>query len=126
MCDDVQCTHTSTLWRIFLGCGHSFHLQCNLPDISVCKICQEFLTSKAASLGEAANTAVHEFDSSSDSNQGTVDEEVSGNDENDSEEESSQDVDQEGETQNDTTNTQTVFNLISRVKAWRRFETSQS
>ena len=53
-------------------------------------------------------------------------EEASGNEENDSEEESSQDVDQEGETQNDTTNTHTVFNLISRVKAWRRFETSQS
>ena len=38
----------------------TFHLQCNIPDISVCKICQEFLTSKAATLGEAANTAVHQ------------------------------------------------------------------
>ena len=67
----------------------------------------------------------YSFDPSSDNNQGTDDEEASGNEENDSEEESSQAVDQEGETQNDTTNTQTVFSLISRVKAWHRFETSQ-
>ena len=77
----------------------------------MCKICQEFLTSKAASLGEAANTALHEFDPSSDNNQGTDDEEASGNEESNSEEESSQDVDQEGETQNDTTNTHTLSSI---------------
>lgn len=97
----------------------------------MCTIRQEFLTSKAASLGEKTNKAVHDFDPSSYNNHGTDDEDASDNDGNDREEESSHKMlfiksKYNVEIPNETTNTQTVFNLISRVKAWRRFEISQS
>jgi hypothetical protein len=69
-CDKIECTdlkisdrmHWSknqwsnavviVLCRIFRGCGHSFHLECNLPDISACPICKYPLKSKAESLGQ--------------------------------------------------------------------------
>ena len=31
----IECSRDSPLCRIFRGCGHSFHLECNLPDISL-------------------------------------------------------------------------------------------
>ena len=49
------------MWRIFRGCGHSFHLECNLPDISVYSVCKSLLESKIASLSKAANDAVTKF-----------------------------------------------------------------
>ena len=42
----------------FRGCGHSFHLECNLPDISVCPLCKDLIKSKIESLGKTANEAV--------------------------------------------------------------------
>ena len=43
---------------MFRGCGHSFHIECLLPDLSVCKICQATLLSKVEVLGKTANNAV--------------------------------------------------------------------
>ena len=60
-CDQIKCSRDSQLWRIFRGCGHSFHLECNLPDISACPICQDLLKSKAESLGKTTNDAVKNF-----------------------------------------------------------------
>ena len=43
---------------MFRGCGHSFHVECLLPDVSICKICQTTLLSKIEVLGKTANDAV--------------------------------------------------------------------
>ncbi len=55
-CDSIQCSRESTLWRVFQGCGHSFHIECNLPDISVCKICKELLDINKLTLNDAGKT----------------------------------------------------------------------
>ena len=61
-CDKVECNRDSPLLPIFRGCGHSFHLECNLPEINVCPICKDFLKSKVKLLGKTANDAVINFD----------------------------------------------------------------
>ena len=43
---------------MFRGCGHSFHIQCVLPDISCCPICKTTLFQKLDVLGKTANDAV--------------------------------------------------------------------
>ena len=48
----------SVLWKLFRGCGHSFHVACLLPDISICKICQAQLLEQIKTLGKTANKAV--------------------------------------------------------------------
>ena len=57
-CDLLECNKESPLWKVFRGCGHSFHIECVLPDISVCKICESTLKEKIDSLGKVANDAV--------------------------------------------------------------------
>ena len=57
-CDQIQCTRTSHLWKLFWGCGHSFHVECILPHLDVCHVCEETLKSRVASLGRKANEAV--------------------------------------------------------------------
>lgn len=57
-CDLLDCQKNSPLWRVFLGCGHSFHVECTLPDISVCRICQSTLLTAVETLGQTANDAV--------------------------------------------------------------------
>ena len=82
------------------------------------KVYKEFLTSKAASLGKTVNKAVHDFDLEPDDQESDED-----NSDNDSVDESLEEV--EGESSlNEATNT--VENLVSKVKAWRRFEGSLS
>jgi len=123
VCDANQCTRQSPLWRVFYGCGHSFHIECNLPDISVCKVCQEFLSTKAASLGKTANKAVHDVDLESDDH--NSDEDDSDKEHNDSDDESSEDL--EGESiLNEATDIPNIENLISKVQAWHRFVGSAS
>ncbi len=46
------------MWRIFHGCGHSFHTACLLPAIGSCPICEEVLKKYAAELSKKANEAV--------------------------------------------------------------------
>ena len=50
------------MWRLFRGCGHSFHIECLLPDISVCKICKEDLAAKIEKLSKSCNDAVFAVD----------------------------------------------------------------
>ena len=84
----------------------------------MCKVCKEFLTSKAASLGKTANKAVYDFDLEPDDQESDED-----NSDNDSDDESLEEV--EGESSlNEATNS--VENLVSKVKAWHRFEGSVS
>ena len=80
----------------------------------MCKVGKEFLKSKAASLGKTANKAVHDFNLESDDQDSDED-----NPDSDSDDESLEEL--EGERSlNEATNT--VGNLISKVKAWPRFE----
>ena len=53
-----DCTNDSPIWKVFNGCGHSFHVQCTLPEISTCPLCQSTLLAKIEALGRAANNAV--------------------------------------------------------------------
>ena len=50
------------MWRLFRGCGHSFHVDCLLPDISVCKICKMNLAAKIDKLSKSCNDAVFAVD----------------------------------------------------------------
>ncbi|CAB3984002.1 Hypothetical predicted protein [Paramuricea clavata] len=96
------------LWRVFQGCGHSFHIQCTLPDISVCQICKNLLTTKVSSLGKTANEAVHHFDPSA------VQESVANSSDEDEDRDNSemQDQDADDEELIETTNTQTVLERL--------------
>jgi transcription elongation factor Elf1 len=101
------------LWCVFQGCGHLFHIEFNLPDINVCKICKELLTTKASSLGKTANSAIHHFDPSLDVQEADDDEDELSDEDEDSD-------------SDETKNTQAVVDLITQVNAWRRFEGTQS
>ena len=57
-----ECEKESPLWKVFRGCGHSFHIECVLLDISVCQICQSALLTKLEVLGKVANEAVFNHD----------------------------------------------------------------
>ena len=119
VCDSTECTRQSTFWRVFRGCGHSFHIECNLPDLSLCQICKGLLSSKVGSLGRTANEAVHQFDPTG----------VQGSDENSSDEDEISDTD-EGDEQfheaHEMTNTRSVLELIHKVNAWSRVEGPES
>ena len=85
----MDCQSESTLWRIFRGCGHSFHLECNLPEVSVCRLCKSLLQSKVT-LGKTANEAVTKFIKETVEEASDDDEEIS-----DDEDEASDDEDNE-------------------------------
>ena len=57
----MECNSANSLWRIFRGCGHSVHVESNLPNISVCSICQSTIKSKVETVGKTANDAVKNF-----------------------------------------------------------------
>ncbi len=57
-CDLPDCHKEKFLWNVFLGCGHSFHIECALPEINVCPICRSSLFQKAADLSQTANNFV--------------------------------------------------------------------
>ena len=54
----LECKKESPLWKVFRGCGHSFHIECVLPDKSVCQICQSLFVTKLEALAKTANEAV--------------------------------------------------------------------
>ena len=62
------------------GCGHSFHIECILPDLSVCRICESTLHAKLEVLGHTANEAVLANLSSDDQDEDTSDDEQSDDD----------------------------------------------
>eukprot|EP00794_Sanderia_malayensis_P020710 gene20710-22742_t len=56
-CDKPGCSLVSPLWRIF-QCGHSFHMQCNLPAISECNTCKVHVIKQIKVMAKKANSAV--------------------------------------------------------------------
>ena len=99
-----------------------FHIECNLPDISVCNICEQLLTTKACSLGKTANSAVHQFDPTLDVQETDCEDKSSDEDEDSNDSESSPTDDELDE----TNNARAVLNLITQVNAWRRLEGAKS
>lgn len=58
MCDLPECQKSSPLIKVFHGCGHSFHIQCLLPNISDCPHCHSLLMAQVDALGKAVNDSV--------------------------------------------------------------------
>ena len=112
--DQINCSHDSQLWRIFRGCGHSFHIKCNLPDISACSICKDLLKSKAESLGKTTNEAVKNF-----KNKHT---EGSTN----SDEETSDDEEIYNKLLESTNKEHPVENLLTRIASWKHVQAPTS
>ncbi len=112
-CDSIGCTRECTLFRVFRGCGHSFHVECNLPDVSVCQVCKAFLTKRIEILSETANKAVKEF------NGEELDGEECGSDE---EEIECDEEDEDEELHEPITCEQTVSQLLNQINTWRRVE----
>ena len=56
------------MWRVF-GFGHSFHVECIIPNISKCKICEETLLERLEELTEKARQAVFIIDDGSSSDE---------------------------------------------------------
>ena len=58
----------SPMWRVFRGCGHSYHTVCLISDISSCPKCAHVVPIKMKTLATKATEAVfqldqiHEFD----------------------------------------------------------------
>ena len=57
-CDLLNCNKQSSMWTVFHGCGHSFHIACILPNIGDCPICKTALLSKVKELHQTANKSV--------------------------------------------------------------------
>ena len=118
-CDKPGCDRESPLWRIFRGCGHSFHVECNLPEISVCQICMNTLRSKIESLSKSANEAVLNFCPS------LTGENQDDNQDSDCEEFESTEVENEDLVEQQTlqaSDASSISTLISRISAWHRVE----
>ncbi len=47
---------------MFLGCGHSYHVVCIIPNISSCQLCEKSLHQSIEQLAAKANQAVFEID----------------------------------------------------------------
>ena len=105
--------------EIFRGCGHSFHIECVLPDISVCKICESTLKAKIENLGKVANADVFHRDLSK-----TVDDEEPESDEESETDDGTEDDDadelevQSGEEVDELE--QDMNNLLQRIRMWQR------
>ena len=48
--------------RVFLGCGHSYHVVCITPNISLCQLCEKSLHTSIEQLAAKANQAVFHID----------------------------------------------------------------
>ena len=100
---------------MFRGCGHSFHVECLLPDVSICKICQTTLLSKIEVLGKTANDAV--LNGGSQTNE-DVDEDTSDDD-------SGSDDETECYENEQPQQLQSVDILLRRISLWQRPEVPQ-
>ena len=113
----TECEKESPLWKIFRGCGHSFHIECVLPDISVCQICQSTLLTKLEVLGKVANEAVFNHDL-----RATLQENEDEAEDTESDDESeADDDDDEHEIQpEDGENERTIDTLLQGIRHWKR------
>ena len=57
-CDLPECTKVNPICNVFPGCGHSFHIECILPYISNCPVCEATLQANVEALDTTANNAV--------------------------------------------------------------------
>ena len=89
-----MCTLVHPQWKLFSGCGHSFHLEGILPNVSTFPVCKATLQSNVQTLGRKANDAV--FDGSFDEDEAVDDVKDSGEADDDGEA-SGADVDEEVE-----------------------------
>ena len=116
-CDVLTCQNDSPLWKVFQGCGHSFHVECILPDISVCRICQSTLFVHLETLGKAANDAVltnNVTNIEEDEDEGPNEEENEMDDE-----DQHQDDENEYESE-DAGESININSLLQRISLWRR------
>ena len=58
MCDLPECQKSNSLTKVFHGCGHSFHIQCLLLNMSDCPNCHSLLMAQVEILGKAVNDSV--------------------------------------------------------------------
>ena len=54
------CSSASPIWKLF-QCGHSFHVDCNLPALSECPVCKIHLKSKIQDLSRKANESIKDL-----------------------------------------------------------------
>ena len=119
-----MCHSLSPLWRINTGCGHSFHIECTLPTVSVCPVCHAILQKKMETLGKAANLAVFKAtekirrdddDSESDSDDNGA-QNIQGDDVEDRDEAMTSDDDGRQQKGPDAT---VVFSLVGEIAGWQ-------
>ena len=101
------------MWRIFRGCGHSFHIECNLPDISICSVCEATIQSKVNTLGKTANEAVTKF--------------VNGHDDGETSDDNDEAYEDDDENDDDLADEEVseemaVGNLILKIGSWHHVE----
>jgi hypothetical protein len=103
---------------------HSFHLEFNPPDISVCPVCKYPLNKKAESLGITANEAVINFDKkSSQAPPNDDDEETSDGETASSEDEDNEDEDNEDHfAEQSTSDERAVVGLLCRISLWEHVQ----
>ena len=90
----------------------------------MCKICKELLKTKACSLGNTANSAVHHFDQALDVQDSDCNKDGSSDEEDESYD---SDSDSFPESEHDATkDTRIVLDLITQVNAWPRLEGPRS
>ena len=109
----LDCNKQSSMWTVFRGCGHSFHIACILPDISDCPICKTALLAKVKDLGQTANTSVSNVSVPSAAEESDEEDDLSDDDEDE--------YDQLGDDQNETINIET---LLQRIRLWRTLEST--
>lgn len=111
----------SFLWKVFPGCGHSFHIECILTNLSVCKICESALISKVEILGNAANKAVLDLgdisNSAEDNDDSTTDGDFNAAEVDDGE------IDDPDDQPNNSN--ETISSLLEQIRLWKRANTPQ-
>ena len=113
-CGLLDCNKQSSMWMVFRGCGHSFHIACILPNIRDCPICKTALLSKVKELGQTANNSVSNVSVPSAAEESDEDKESSDDDDNE--------YDQLGDDQSEKINIDT---LLQRIRHWRTLESSR-
>ena len=99
---------------VFRGCGHSFHIECTLPDLSVCRICESTLHTKLETLGHTTNEAV-----SSNTDSTPRDHDQDDQDEDTSDDDQSDDDDMcEDQSENNDANDR-ITTLLERISLWK-------
>ena len=112
----ISCNKVNPLWNVFRGCGHSFHIECILPSINDCPVCEATLLSSVQDLGTTANNAVFtpavNFEADQQSDDEINDEEDIDDDDNDAERTEVEE------------NEITVDQLLQKISLWRRSDSA--